>query len=428
MMMMDPEAERRLAFLRFDAADRDRLAELAPIFEEHADDFVETFYRHLLSFPTTRALLADPEVKERLLEKQRQYLLGLATPAFDAAFVAERRAIGVAHERIGLDPQFYLGSYRLYVSLLRPIVAKATRDQEHAETSMEALEKVLSFDTQLAMEAYIESRERQLEYLTGELSEQSRELARQYEEQSATLRRTTERASAAEQLAGIGTLVAGLAHEIGTPMGVIQGHAKLLSKAISGDDAKWRLTTIQSQIERIARIIQSLLSMARPRAPRRTPVALAPLLENTLSFLSEKLQRNDIETKLMGSDAAVVVEGDSERLQQLFLNLFLNAADAMPDGGTLQVRSNLLDDGGVEVRVSDTGMGIAARDLERVFDPFFTTKTASEGNGLGLMVCNGIVNEHAGRIEVSSSEGQGTEFRILFPPPGDSPQSDSPPS
>ena len=417
-MAVDPEIEQRLEFLRFESADRDLLVELAPILEEHAESVVTMFYRHLLSFEPTRSLLVDPEVKERLLEKQREYLQSLARPSFDADFVAERRRIGVTHERIGLDPQFYLGAYRLYVSLLRPIISEALGDRERTERTIEALEKVLAFDAELAMEAYIDARERELEYLTHELSQQSRELSRDYEKQSATLRHTTDRARAAEQLAAIGTLLAGLAHEIGTPMGVIQGHAKLLEKAVSDDDAKWRLKTIQDEIGRISRIIQALLNIARPRQPRRTAVTLEPMLENTLSFLSEKIHQRGIETELDCSKHTVV-DGDPERLQQLFLNLFLNAADAMPKGGILRVSLGVVDEGSVEIRVADTGMGIPRRDLQSVFDPFFTTKTASEGNGLGLMVCKGIVTDHAGSIEVSSTEGQGTEFRILLPAQGD---------
>jgi signal transduction histidine kinase len=201
-------------------------------------------------------------------------------------------------------------------------------------------------------------------------------------------------------------------------MGVIQGHAKLLERAVTDDDAKWRLETIQDQIGRISRIIEALLNMARPRRPRRTPVPLEPLLENTFSFLSEKLQRRGIETELNCSQDAVV-DGDPERLQQLFLNLFLNAADAMPEGGILRVSLSTVVEGDVEIRVADTGMGIPPRALPRVFDAFYTTKTASEGNGLGLMVCEGIVTDHAGSIEVSSTEGEGTEFRILLPAQGD---------
>jgi signal transduction histidine kinase len=109
--------------------------------------------------------------------------------------------------------------------------------------------------------------------------------------------------------------------------------------------------------------------------------------------------------------------GDRERLQQLFLNLFLNAADAMPEGGELRVYVAQSDDGEVEIRVADTGNGVPEADLPRLFEPFFTTKEMGEGNGLGLMVAKGIVTDHGGHIEVKSLEGEGTEFRLLFPVP-----------
>jgi signal transduction histidine kinase len=107
--------------------------------------------------------------------------------------------------------------------------------------------------------------------------------------------------------------------------------------------------------------------------------------------------------------------GDPERLQQLFLNLLLNAADAMPEGGRLQVALEAGPDRTALVRVADTGTGIRPEDLEKVFDPFFTTKPAGEGNGLGLMVCKGIVGDHGGSIDVTSEPGVGTEFRVLLP-------------
>ena len=143
-------------------------------------------------------------------------------------------------------------------------------------------------------------------------------------------------------------------------------------------------------------------------------MALGPLLESTLSFVSEKLSRRAIEVEKGISDTASVM-GDPERLQQLLLNLLLNAADAMPDGGTLGLHLAPDAEDGIELRVSDTGAGIRPRDLARIFEPFFTTKAAGEGNGLGLMVAKGIVSDHGGHIEVNSEEGRGTEFRIVFP-------------
>jgi signal transduction histidine kinase len=269
-------------------------------------------------------------------------------------------------------------------------------------------------DAQLAVETYIDRRERELQYLTEELATEGRRLARAYETQRSELRQTASRARVAEELASVGTLVAGLAHEIGTPMGVIQGHAKLLEPAVASEDARWRLRTIQQQIGRISRIIQTLLNLARPRRSRRAPVALAPLLESTLSFLSEKLKSPEIQVERAFQEVPSVC-GDPERLQQLFLNLFLNAVDAMPDGGQLRVALRATEESAVEVLVADSGLGISPADLPRIFEPFFTSKAAGEGNGLGLMVAHGIVKDHDATISVASEPGGGAEFRISFP-------------
>jgi signal transduction histidine kinase len=197
-------------------------------------------------------------------------------------------------------------------------------------------------------------------------------------------------------------------------MGVIQGHAKLLESKLTDDQARWRLQTIQEQIARISKIIQSLLNMARPRRSAGAPVALAPLLDNTLAFLREKFARREIRVVREFEDVPSI-RGDSERLQQLFLNLFMNAADAMPDGGELRVALRARDRGGIEVEVGDTGMGIPGDDLGRIFDPFYTTKPAGHGNGLGLSVVRSIVGDHGGDIEVRSDVGVGTTFTIQLP-------------
>lgn len=419
-MMARDDLEQRLGYLNLDDEDRELLRRLGPLLDKQADSFVAAFYRHLLSFGPTRDLLSDPAVKSRLLEKQREYLLSLTDPRFDAQYLADRRSIGEVHERVGLEPRWYLGAYALYFSLLTPLICDAfSSEPDHGVRAVTALQKILTLDAQLAMEAYISASEQHLEYLTRELAEQSRNLAREYDDQAARLRRTTEEARAAEELASIATLVTGLAHEVGTPMGVIQGHAKMLESAVSGDDARWRLQTIQTQISRISRIIQMLLGMARPRRSRRQPVAMKALVETTLSFVSEKMARRSIEVDRRIESVPSVI-GDSERLQQLLLNLLLNAADAMPDGGELKV-SLCERDEEIEIQIHDTGAGIPERDLDKVFDPFFTTKPAGEGNGLGLMVCKGIALDHGGSITVRSQEGTGTEFEVRLPLPSGSP-------
>jgi signal transduction histidine kinase len=404
-------------FFQYGPEERALLARLRPLLEKHADDLVAAFYRHLLSFPETQRLLRDPAVTERLLGKQREYLLSLAGPEIDAAYIETRRRIGEVHARVGLEPRWYLGAYALYASLLTPTILAGDAAGSGAEADGRrtgvALGRLLLLDASLAIDAYMEGHERDLEYLNRELAASGRRLAKDLERSDTALRHTAERARAAERLASIGTLVAGLAHEIGTPMGVIQGHAKLLEGAVNGDNARWRLRTIQDQIARISRIIQSLLNMARPGRPRRVPIDVTALLDNTLAFLTEKLARREI---ALVRDYAPVpsVPGDPERLQQVFLNLFLNAADSMPKGGELRVAlgTHGLE---VEVRVADTGHGIPAGDLERIFEPFYTTKAAGEGSGLGLSVVQGIVAEHHGAIEVLRSDDAGTEFRLLFP-------------
>jgi signal transduction histidine kinase len=197
-------------------------------------------------------------------------------------------------------------------------------------------------------------------------------------------------------------------------MGVIQGHAKLLESKVSDEQARWRLQTIQEQIARISKIIQALLNMARPGRSARVPVALTPLLDNTLAFLGEKLQHRDIRVARR-YDGDRSVRGDPERLQQVFLNLFLNAADAMRAGGELRVATGSAPGGEVAIEVTDTGPGIAEEDVARVFDPFFTTKAAGEGSGLGLSVARSIVTDHGGAIEVRSQLGEGTTFRVVLP-------------
>ena len=412
---MSRELEIRLAYLGIDEEDRIALASLRPMLESEADGLVDAFYRHLLTFQRTRHLLRDDRVRTHLLEMQRQYLLSLAGPVIDEEYVKQRRHIGDVHERIGLEPRWYLGAYALYLSLLTPLICASHPDDPHqAERQVIALQRLLMLDAQLAIETYIERSERDLENLNAELARSGRELQSRYTEQHQALTQTEKRAKDAEALASIGTLVAGLAHEIGTPMGVIQGHAKLLEKAVQDEKARWRLSTITEQIARISKIIQSLLNMARPKASERSPVDLEALIENTLAFLTEKFQRRRVEVHREFEEVPSVT-GDPERLQQLCLNLFINAADAMPDGGQLTVALAPLGDEGVLLRIADDGLGIPASQIPHIFDPFYTSKDAGKGNGLGLTVASGIVNDHGGRIDVDSVEGEGTEFRIMLP-------------
>lgn len=420
------DLDQRLDFLGFGPEDLAALRALRPVLERSADRLVGAFYEHLQSFDHTRALLTAPGVSERLLARQREYLLSLAEDPRAPDHAEERLRIGATHERVGLAPRWYPGAYALYYSLLVPLVCEAyPGDRAAAERALVALQKMLMLDAQLAMEAYIERDRRELEVRNRQLADEGRTLAREIEEQQVELRQTRRRARVAEELASVATLVAGLAHEIGTPMGVIQGHAELLEPAVTAEKDKWRVRTIREQIDRISRIIQAVLSSARPRELERAPVELAPLLANTISFLAEKFRRRGIRLETDFRPVPILV-GDAEKIQQLVLNLLLNAVDAMPKGGEIRVVLAPGGDSEVEIRVADTGVGIEAQALDRIFEPFYTTKPAGQGSGLGLVVAHGIVLDHDGRIEVTSEPGVGTEFRVVLPirPTGDARRND----
>jgi signal transduction histidine kinase len=143
-------------------------------------------------------------------------------------------------------------------------------------------------------------------------------------------------------------------------------------------------------------------------------VTLASVADTALAFLSEKVRRRGVRVERAFAPAPDVL-GDADKLQQLFLNLILNALDAMPEGGTLRVAIAPSGDDEIEVSVADTGTGIAAADLPQIFTPFFSTKPAGRGSGLGLMVAEGIVSDHGGRIEAQSEVGRGTTFTMRFP-------------
>ena len=414
-MSASNDMQARLAFLELGPGDLDNLRRLGPVLEKHSDSFVAAFYRHLLSFEATHKLLADPDVKQRLLGMQREYLLSLASSPIDEAYFASRSAIGTTHVRVGLEPRWYLGAYALYQRLLVPVICEHFRaNAALAERIVVSLHKRLMLDTQLAMESYIGLREERLTFSNRELAATSRELEHRYEVEHERLRETSARARAAEELASIGTIIAGLAHEIGTPMGVIQGHAELLESSVTDERGRHRLRTIRDQIERISEIMKTLLNMARPHEKEHVPVELTAIVRETLAFLAEKLRAHGISSAL-DLPARAMLCGNHDKLQQLFINLVMNAIDAMPDGGKLSISIAALGADKLEVCVTDTGHGMSPEIVGRVFEPFFTTKPGGRGSGLGLIVAKGIVSDHGGTIQVTSTPGRGSEFTLVLP-------------
>jgi two-component system, NtrC family, sensor kinase len=219
----------------------------------------------------------------------------------------------------------------------------------------------------------------------------------------------------ADKLSSIGLLAAGVAHEVNTPLAVISTYAQMLAKQISGDEQKAPLLEkIARQTFRASEIVNSLLNFSRTSPTEFVTVDLNKVVRETLMLLDHQLAKAGVEMKLSLDEALPRIKGNPGKLQQVFLNLFLNARDAMESGGVLAVRSEAKGDV-VRITVADSGAGIAAENLTRIFDPFFTTKAARKGTGLGLSVSYGIVREHGGDIEVVSEPGAGTRFQLSFP-------------
>jgi signal transduction histidine kinase len=220
----------------------------------------------------------------------------------------------------------------------------------------------------------------------------------------------------AERLAEVGTLAAGMAHEIGTPMNVILGRAEQLMRRAEDEATRKGLATIAAQVERITKIMNQLLTFARRKPGERRPVNLGQTIEDCLEVLQERIRRGRItvESNYETLLHPVHVQADPDQMSQVFLNLLINAIHAMSAGGTLRITLQRTNSH-VKATVADTGHGIPGEDLPKIFTPFFTTKEAGEGTGLGLTVVHNIVQEHGGSIAVESEPGRGTAFTITLP-------------
>jgi signal transduction histidine kinase len=219
----------------------------------------------------------------------------------------------------------------------------------------------------------------------------------------------------ADKLSSIGLLAAGVAHEVNTPLAVISTYAQMLAKQVSGDDQKTRLLDkIAKSTFRASEIVNSLLNFSRTSPAEFGEVDLNRVLEETISLVRHQLDKARVQTVLDFQADSLRVTGNTGKLQQVFLNLVLNARDAMEGGGTLTLRT-WSDGAYARIEVRDTGQGIASDHVSRIYDPFFTTKAPKKGTGLGLSVTYGIVQEHGGTIEVQSEPGAGTLFHLEFP-------------
>jgi signal transduction histidine kinase len=226
-----------------------------------------------------------------------------------------------------------------------------------------------------------------------------------------------------EKLATIGQLASEVAHEVGTPLNVISGRARILSRELGGGDPRAEHSDIiRTQVDRISRVIRRFLRLGRPAEMQRRPVALQTVVEEVSAFLAPELRRRQLRCTVSAPADLPKVEADPDALSQVLLNLLMNAMTAVSPGGqiTLEARAAPAPGGqddrcpGVELRVRDSGHGIPAAVVPRIFEPFFSTRPG-QGTGLGLTICRDIVREHGGCIDVDSAPGAGTTVRVWLP-------------
>ncbi|OGC04209.1 hypothetical protein A2276_06350 [candidate division WOR-1 bacterium RIFOXYA12_FULL_43_27] len=217
----------------------------------------------------------------------------------------------------------------------------------------------------------------------------------------------------ADKLSSLGTVAAGMAHEIKNPLASIKGMTEIVVKAFEKNDREALedfKKVVPKELDRISNLIQNLLAYSKPTKPNKLPVDLNEIVENILKLFEMECMKGNITVK-MELGTVSKKDLDPELMRQVFTNLILNAIQAMPDGGQLCVGTNS-DAGQLAVEVSDNGTGIPEDKIKNIFDPFFTTK--EKGAGLGLAISYKIVREHGGTITVKSKPGEGTVFTVLL--------------
>jgi signal transduction histidine kinase len=291
-------------------------------------------------------------------------------------------------------------------------VADGERDLPLPVTSSDEIGRLT--ETFNRMTRALGEREEALQRFTRELEAKVAERTQRLEEQSLSLLRAHEELERAERLAAIGSLAAGVAHEINNPAAIIRGNVELLRRELPATNGQEEVVEVLRQIERISLITQGLLTFARQQRFARQPLALNPLLTEILAQIGHQVPLGAVTVRSELAPDLPELTADREQLRQVFTNLILNALQAMAGTGTLTVSSRRCD-GGLEVAVADTGPGLSAELREKIFHPFFTTRP--DGSGLGLSIAYGILQTLGGSIAVQSQPGAGATFVVRLPAP-----------
>lgn len=252
----------------------------------------------------------------------------------------------------------------------------------------------------------------------------TQQLESKVEERTRQLKVAQQKLMHTDRLASLGQLAASVAHEINNPISGVLNLSMLMQRILKDDgippnrvvDFRRYLGSISAETARVGRIVSDLLAFSRRSKPQTADVDLNAIVKTTVSLVSHKLQLANVAVEMKLSETLPMIRCDSSQIQQVVMNLVLNGAEAIKNGGTIRVETRTSEDGNsVILDVQDTGSGMTADVLRKIFDPFFTTKEEGKGVGLGLAVVYGIVESHGGDIEVDTTVGQGSTFHVILP-------------
>ena len=388
-------------------------------------------------------VLLPSDSKTRIYHKENQKLLGLINPIYNepSCFPCHPKTLnvlGVLDTTISLE-DFEREKTRIYsqmittgiisvillsflLSLLitrivnRPIDKLLTATKRAADGDLDQVVAIRSHDELGDLSASFNNMIIELKRSRDAIEGWTQTLEHRVQERTQELQQVQDQLVHAGKMAALGELAAGVAHEINNPLTGVLTFSSLLLKKVD-ENHPWRkdLETIVQQTARCRNIVKGLLDFARQRKPDKRQWDIHTLIEKTLGLVEPQPPFQNIRVVKEFRKDLPLLYVDGDQIQQVFMNILLNAADAMATkGGTLTVRTESKD-GVVEVSFADTGTGISREHLARLFDPFFTTKETGKGTGLGLAISYGIIQSHNGDIKVESAEGKGSTFRVKLP-------------
>ncbi len=386
--------ENRLAYLKLDAEDAQRLRQLLPSFEQVFDEFIDQFYEHLLAFESSRRFLHDPQLVQRLKQSQKEHFRSLLQAQWNAEYHERRIHVGRAHAEAGIEPELYLGAYSQYIQFcFSYFIRNATPDDSARLQQLMSLMKAIFLDIGLTLEAYFEQTTRRLHQALEMYWHANREL-RQFAQLTS--------------------------HDLKTPLATV---ANLCDEVLDEfgqqipEEARRLIAKAQDRVFQMSRMIDELLAHSLSLEESSSEaleeeVDTAQVVQEVLDRLEGEIQARGVQVELPQNWPRVL--GDPVALKEALYNLLSNATKySNPQNARVQVRIFRRDAHWV-LAIRDNGPGIRPEDMPRLFTPFVRLRnhTSVPGSGLGLYFARRLVEQQGGRIWAESTPGQGTTFYV----------------